>query len=87
MVSHQQEARHRCGHVVRKKIKHGKVYETYCENGGAMPMFTRPVTSQTRTRPQPRWFCNIHWPRHVEVAFDGAPMERQDFPGVITHRG
>jgi hypothetical protein len=80
------EKTHRCQHVIRKKIKRGRVYETYCERTGAMPMFTRAVTSKTRVRRQPRWFCNIHWPKHVEVRFDGAEANQQEFPGTLRHK-
>jgi len=82
----EQEKRHRCGHVVAKKIKRGHVYETTCDRGGAMPMFTRPVTSMTRTRAQPRWFCSLHWPKHVSIAFDGAPLPQEEFAGIYRGR-
>lgn len=74
-----------CGHVIRKKIKQGRTYEEVCGKSGAEPMFTVAVTAR-RTRSQPRWFCNVHWPRHEEVMFDGVPVEKREFPGPVLHR-
>jgi hypothetical protein len=78
------EELHHCGHVIRKKIKRGKVEETLCMRIGAEPMFTRSVLGP-HTRPQPRWFCSVHWNRHEEVMYDGVPTKRP-FPGQFIHR-
>lgn len=77
---------HRCEHVVKKKLRRGRVYEVICGNPGAQPMFTRPVTTKQRTRPQPRWFADCHWDRHVQVRFDGEVMEQEEFPSTYRNR-
>lgn len=78
------EKLHKCGHVMRKKTRRGKVYEEVCGRNGAEPMFTKALTGP-HTRPQPRWFCNVHWPRHEEVMFDGVPVKKREFPGSTWH--
>ena len=80
----QQEKMHSCGHVIRKKVRRGHVYEVICGRPGAQPAITVSLHTP-HTRPQPRWFCSIHWPKHKEVRFDGAPIEQRPFPGTLIH--